>query len=59
MRMNAIKLTDAEMSLVYSLVIHRKHEGSYAGNKDQYYKRVQSVLDKLESAYKNRKDLTK
>lgn len=55
----AIKLTDAEISLVYSLVIHRKHEGSYAGNKDQYYKRVQSVLDKLEAVYENRKDLTK
>lgn len=49
--MKTIKLTDAEISTIYSLVRHRQIEGSYSGNKEQYYKRIESILHKLECAH--------
>lgn len=54
--MITIKLTDSEMSCIYSLVKTEKDAGIYAGNKGYYYKRIQSILDKLEKARSQEKN---
>ena len=57
-KMKTIKLTDPEISCIYSLVIERQREGSYSGSKKQYYERIESILNKLEKAYNEDKNET-
>lgn len=54
--MKTLKLTDPEISCIYSLVIERQREGSYSGDKKQYYERIESILNKLEKAYNEDKN---
>lgn len=49
--MKTIELTDPEISCVYSLIIERQRSGEYSGSREQYYKRIESIINKLEQAY--------
>ena len=48
--MISIKLNSDEISILYDLLKDRQEKGSYFGNKEQYYKGIQSILDKLSKA---------
>ena len=44
-------LTEAEINHLENLLLQEKEEGSYYGNKEQYYKRIDRLLKKLEQMY--------
>lgn len=41
------KFTDVEISHIVSVLMENEREGWYYGNKEQYWKRHQRILDKL------------
>lgn len=53
--MKSIKLTDAEISTIYSLVRDRQIDGSHYGNKEAFHKQIESILHKFECAHNNAK----
>lgn len=48
--MIALKLKETELNLIYELLKERQREGSYYGNKEMYYKRLNTIITKVESA---------
>lgn len=43
-----LRLNDREVVIIYQLLKERKHEGSYFGNKESYYSRLDSAIEKIE-----------
>ena len=42
-----VKLTEAEANLILDLVDSQKRDESYWGNREQFYKRLYSIEDKI------------
>lgn len=45
-----LKLTKIELNYLYSLVLSNQEEGLYWGNKDQFIKRQDKIIDKIIAA---------
>jgi len=48
-----MKLTKAEIRHLENLLLQEKEEGSYYGVKEHYYKRIDSLLKKLDDLENN------
>lgn len=48
----AIKLTASEVNHIVELMYLNKNKGEYYGNREQYWKRHQRILDKIETQNK-------
>lgn len=46
--MITLKLTEPELDMIYELLKSREREGSYYGNRAQYYSRLNKVINKIE-----------
>ncbi len=44
-----VKLTSSEINHITELMYLNKNKGEYYGNKEQYWKRHQRILDKIEN----------
>jgi hypothetical protein len=48
----AIKLTASEINHIIELMYLNKNQGEYYGNREQYWKRHQRILDKIDNQNK-------
>jgi len=46
-----INLTPTEAEHILTLLHERKEDGSYCGNKDQYYKRTNKIISKIKGCF--------
>ena len=47
-----VKLTSSEINHIIELMYLNKNRGEYYGNREQYWKRHQRILDKIENLKK-------
>lgn len=48
----SVKLTSSEVNHIVELMYLNKNKGEYYGNREQYWKRHQRILDKLDNKNK-------
>lgn len=48
----SVKLTSSELNHIIELMCLNKNRGEYYGNRDQYWKRHQRILNKLDNQNK-------